>query len=71
MAFIGLLGVMVTALVIVLFLGVAPIIIGSVLIKRTERKRLGIFFKILGYFILIPTIIITIILVIIMKIGVV
>lgn len=67
MAFIGLYGVMVISFFLIISLGVAPIIIGTILIKRTEHKKIGIFLRILGYIILIPTIIITTIMVIIMK----
>ena len=53
----------------VIFLGVAPILTGTILIKRTKHKKLGIVIRILGYIILIPTILITVIMIVIMKGG--
>ncbi len=69
MAFIGLFAVMVIAFCVVIFLGVAPILTGTILIKRTGHKKLGIVIRILGYIILIPTIVITVIMIVIMKGG--
>ena len=67
MAFIGLFAVMTIAICAVIFLGVASIIIGTILIKRTGHKKLGMVIRILGYIILIPTIVITVIMIVIMK----
>ena len=46
MAFIGLLFVLLIASAIVLIIGIAPIIIGTVLYNKTEHKKLGIVFRI-------------------------
>ncbi len=58
MAFIGLLFVLLIAAAIVLIIGIAPIIVGTVLYNKTEHKKLGIVFRILGYITLIPSIVI-------------
>lgn len=58
MAFIGLLAVMLTAAVIILAMGVAPIIAGTVLYRKTAHKRLGLALRIVGYCLLIPSLVI-------------
>lgn len=67
MAFIGLFMVMIAVFFIVLILGIMPILVGTYLIKRTNRKKLGIFLRIIGYIITIPIILIVIMLAIIIK----
>ncbi len=66
MAFIGLLFVLLIAAVIILIIGIVPIIIGTVLYNKTEHKKIGIVFRILGYITLIPSIIIGVLMAIIM-----
>ena len=66
MAFIGLLFVLLSAAAIVLIIGIAPIIIGTVLYNKTEHKKLGIVFRIFGYITLIPSIVISVLVAIIM-----
>ncbi len=66
MAFIGLLFVLLIAVVIVLIIGIVPIIVGTVLYNKTEHKKIGIVFRILGYITLIPSIVIVVLMVIIM-----
>ena len=56
MAFIGLLLVMGVAFVVLVCMGVFPIIIGTHLIRYTEKRKLGTFLRILGYILLIPII---------------
>ncbi len=58
MAFIGLLFVLLIAVVIVLIIGIAPIIIGTILYNKTDHKKIGIALRILGYITLIPSIVI-------------
>lgn len=58
MAFIGLLLVLVIAALIVLIMGIAPIIIGTVLYNKTKHKKIGIVLRILGYITLIPSIVV-------------
>lgn len=55
MAFIGLLAVMLTAAVIILVQGVAPIVAGTVLYRKTAHKRLGLVLRIVGYCLLLPS----------------
>ncbi len=62
MAFIGLLFTIILALAIILLtvlvLGVAPIVIGTVICCKTVHKVVGLVFKIIGFVILIPAIVI-------------
>lgn len=57
MAFIGLLAVMVTAVVMIFLIGVAPILLGTVLYRNTTHKRLGLALRVIGYILLIPSLI--------------
>lgn len=57
MAFIGLTYVSILYIVIVLILGLAPFIIGTVLYRKTEHKKLGIGLRIFGYIVMIPSLI--------------
>ena len=57
MAFIGLTYVSILYIVIVLILGLASFIIGTVLYRKTEHKNLGIGLRILGYIVMIPSLI--------------
>ncbi|MBE6862319.1 MAG: hypothetical protein E7497_05410 [Ruminococcus sp.] len=54
MAFIGLLLVMLGAAVAVLIIGITPIIVGTILYKKTKHKKLGLTLRIFGYIMLIP-----------------
>lgn len=38
----------------VLFISIAPIIIGTIVIKKTQRKKLGVALRIYGYLAFIP-----------------
>ena len=61
MAFAGLFGILIIAAIIllsVIFTGVALIIAGTVLIRKTERKKLGTTLRILGYILALPTVVI-------------
>ena len=61
MAFAGLFGILIIAAIIllsVIFTGVALIIAGTVLIRKTERKNLGTTLRILGYILALPTVVI-------------
>ena len=66
MAFIGLLFVLLIAVVIVLLIGIAPIIVGTVLYNKTEHKKVGVVLRIIGYITLIPSIVISVLMAIIM-----
>ncbi len=66
MAFIGLLFVLLSAAAIVLIVGIAPIIVGTILYNKTKYKKTGIVFRILGYITLIPSIVIGVLMTIIM-----
>lgn len=66
MAFIGLLFVLLIAVVIVLIIGIAPIIVGTVLYNKTEHKKTGIVLRILGYITLIPSVVIGVLMAIVM-----
>lgn len=57
MAFIGLMYVSILYIVIVLILGLAPFIIGTVLYRKTEHKKLGIGLRIFGYIVMLPSLI--------------
>lgn len=64
MAFIGLLVViagMAALLLGVLFFGIALMIVGTILHKKTKYKKLGVTLRIFGYIVFIPTLVITII----------
>ena len=54
------------AVVIVLIIGVAPIIAGTVLYNKTEHKKAGIVLRILGYITLIPSVVIGVLMAIVM-----
>lgn len=61
MAFAGLFGILIIAAIIllsVIFTGVVLIIAGTVLIRKTERKKLGTTLRILGYILALPTVVI-------------
>ena len=66
MAFIGLMFVLFIAVVIVLIIGIAPIIVGTVLYNKTEHKKTGIVLRILGYITLIPSVVIGVLMAIVM-----
>ena len=66
MAFIGSLFVLLIAVVIVLLIGIAPIIVGTVLYNKTEHKKVGVVLRIIGYITLIPSIVISVLMAIIM-----
>ena len=66
MAFIGLLFVLFIAVVIILTIGIAPIIFGTVLYKKTEHKKTGIVLRILGYITLIPSVVTGVLMAIVM-----
>lgn len=53
MAFISMIFVYFIGFCILLGLGIAPIIAGTILYHKTERKKLGIALRILGYVMLI------------------
>lgn len=55
MAFIGLLAVIITAALLIFTIGVAPILIGTALFRNTKHKRLGIALRIVGYILLLPS----------------
>ncbi|MBR1530286.1 MAG: hypothetical protein IJ642_13455 [Oscillospiraceae bacterium] len=57
MAFISMIFVYFIGFCILLGLGIAPIIAGTILYHKTERKKLGIALRILGYVMLIPMLI--------------
>ena len=61
MAFIGLLLVMLGAAAAVLIIGITPIVVGTILYKKTEHKKLGLVLRITGYILLIPVISVAII----------
>lgn len=67
MAFIGILMIFAAAASAVFIVGVLPIIIGTVLIHKTEHKKAGTVLRCLGYILLIPSIIIGLILAIIIS----
>ena len=57
MAFMGVLLVIiviVSALGVVFFLGMLPIIVGTILIKKTTHKRMGVVLRIFGYIVILP-----------------
>lgn len=57
MAFLGVLGVLALAAMlgfVVLIISIAPIIVGTVLIRKTEHRKLGIALRIYGYIAFIP-----------------
>ncbi len=56
MSFMGLLFVMGLIFVVLVCMGVFPIIIGTHLIRYTEKRKLGTFLRILGYVLLVPII---------------
>ena len=66
MAFIGLLFVLFIAAVIILTIGIAPIVVGTVLYNKTEHKKAGIALRILGYITLIPSVVIGVLMAIVM-----
>ena len=66
LAFIGSLFVLLIAVVIVLLIGIAPIIVGTVLYNKTEHKKVGVVLRIIGYITLIPSIVISVLMAIIM-----
>jgi len=65
MAFISMIFVYFIGFCILLGLGIVPVIVGTILYHKTERKKLGIALRIFGYVILIPILIICIIIAII------
>ncbi len=54
MAFIGLLLVILGAASAVLIIGITPIVVGTILYKKTEHKKLGLAVRIIGYILLVP-----------------
>ncbi len=58
MAFIGVLLVFLiifVSIAIVLAIGIAPVVIGTILYNKTDHKKSGIVLKIFGYILLIPS----------------
>ncbi len=58
MAFIGLLAVDIAIVMLVIFGGIVPIVAGTLLYRKTNRKKLGIALRIIGYVILIPIVLV-------------
>ena len=54
MAFIGLFVVNIALIALILFLGIMPIVIGTILIHKTKYKKVGIALRIFGYVVLVP-----------------
>ncbi len=57
MAFIGVLLVLIGIAAVfggIFFLGVVPIIVGTILIKKTKYHKIGVTLRIFGYIVIIP-----------------
>lgn len=67
MAFIGLLFVWIVTFCIIFFIGILPIVIGTIIHKFTKYKKIGMGLRIIGYTILIPTVVITLIMFFVIK----
>lgn len=57
MAFMGIFLFFAAVVLIILFLGAALIIIGTILYKKTDHKKLGIALRIFGYVVIVPVIV--------------
>ena len=54
MAFMSLIFVFIILFIVILIAGISSLIIGNILYKKDNHKKLGMFLKILGYTILLP-----------------
>ncbi len=66
MAFIGLLGVMIVLWIAVLGICATAIIIGTILKKKTNHQVLGTTLRIIGFVLLIPVLVLSVILLLIL-----
>lgn len=57
MAFMGIFLFFAAVVLIILFLGAALIIIGTILYKKTDHKKLGIALRIFGYVVIVSVIV--------------
>lgn len=59
-AFMGVVLMFLAMIVIILIVGVVPIVVGTFLYHKTKHKKLGIAFRIFGYIVILPIIIVCI-----------